>query len=153
MLTVAQTMKNTSNFMVGKSSLQEIAPLAIIWEISDSHLENGRYGPNSGVSRIIRESWPHCVQPCNSSSLEIIIYQTDTFSHTHRNTGANFTCPLDHQTCTLTCSKSKFTCPWQSDLGFFLPWSGSSNNLEGIPGSIIYHYNQQRPHLFSKNFA
>ena len=30
MLTVAQTMKNISNFMVGKSSLQEIAPLVII---------------------------------------------------------------------------------------------------------------------------
>ena len=56
MLTVAQTMKNISNFMVGKSSLQEIAPLAIIWEISDSNLETERYGPNSGVSRIIWES-------------------------------------------------------------------------------------------------
>ena len=56
MLTIAQTMKNISNFMVGKSSLQEIAPLAIIWEISDSNLETRRYGPNSGVSHIIRES-------------------------------------------------------------------------------------------------
>ena len=56
MLTVAQTMKNISNFMVRKSSLQEIAPLAIIWEISDSNLETGIYGPNSGVSRIIWES-------------------------------------------------------------------------------------------------
>jgi len=42
--------------MVGKSSLQVIAILAIIREISDSNPETGRYGPKSGVSRIIRES-------------------------------------------------------------------------------------------------
>ena len=42
--------------MVGKSSLQEIATLAIIQEISDSNLETGRYSPKSGVSRIGRES-------------------------------------------------------------------------------------------------
>ena len=46
--------------MVGKSSLQEIATLAIIREISDSNLETGRYSPKSGVSRISRESWQHC---------------------------------------------------------------------------------------------
>ena len=43
-------------FMVGKTSVQEIAVLAIIREISDSNLETGRYGPKFGVSRIIRES-------------------------------------------------------------------------------------------------
>ena len=59
MLTVAQTTQNIWNFMVRKSSLPEIAALAIIWEISDSNLETGRYGPKSGVSRIIRESWQH----------------------------------------------------------------------------------------------
>ena len=42
--------------MVGKSSLQEMATLAITREISDSNLETGRYGPKSEVSRIIRES-------------------------------------------------------------------------------------------------
>ena len=52
-------MQNIWNFMVGKSSLQEIATLAIIREISDSNLETGRYGPKSGVSRIIRESGQH----------------------------------------------------------------------------------------------
>ena len=52
-------MQNIWNFMVGKSSLQEIATLAIIREISDSNLETGRYGPKSGVSWIIRESWQH----------------------------------------------------------------------------------------------
>ena len=36
--------------MVGKSSVQEIAVLAIIREISDSNLETGRYGPKFGVS-------------------------------------------------------------------------------------------------------
>ena len=35
--------------MVGKLSLQEIATLAIIWEISDSNLETGRYSLKSGV--------------------------------------------------------------------------------------------------------
>ena len=56
MLTVAQTTKNISYFKVGKSSLQEIAPLATIREISDANLETGRYGPKSRVSRIIQES-------------------------------------------------------------------------------------------------
>ena len=58
MLTVAQTTQNISHFMVGKSNLQEIATLVIIWEISDSNLETGRsrYGPKSGVSWIMRES-------------------------------------------------------------------------------------------------
>ena len=41
--------------MVGKSSVQEVAILAIIREISDSNLETGGYGPKSGVSPIIRE--------------------------------------------------------------------------------------------------
>ena len=53
MLIVAQTKQNIWNFMVGKSSLQAIATLAIIGEMSDSNLETGRYGPKSGVSRII----------------------------------------------------------------------------------------------------
>ena len=39
MLTVAQTMQHFSNFVVGKSSPQEIATLGIIREISDSNLE------------------------------------------------------------------------------------------------------------------
>ena len=56
MLTVAQTMQNILHFMVGKSSLQEIATLAIIQEISDSNLETGRYSPKSGVFLIIQES-------------------------------------------------------------------------------------------------
>ena len=56
MPTVAQTMQNISNFMVGKSSPQEIATLAIVWEISDPNLETWIYGPKSGVSWIIQES-------------------------------------------------------------------------------------------------
>ena len=59
MLTVAQTMQNIWNFMVGKSSPQEIATLAIIREISDPDLETENYSPKSGVSWIIRESWQH----------------------------------------------------------------------------------------------
>ena len=38
------------------NSLQEIATLAIIWEISDSNLETMRYSLKSGVSWIIWES-------------------------------------------------------------------------------------------------
>ena len=59
MLTVAQPMQNIWNFMVGKSSPQEIATLAIIREISDPNLETENYGPKSEVSWIIRESWQH----------------------------------------------------------------------------------------------
>ena len=57
MLTVYSS-KNAKylKFCGWKSSLQEIATLAITREISDSNLETGRYGPKSGVSRIIRES-------------------------------------------------------------------------------------------------
>ena len=57
MLTVTQMTQNIWNFMVGKSSLQEIATLAVIREIPDSNLETSGYGPKSGVSRIIRKSW------------------------------------------------------------------------------------------------
>ena len=53
MLTVAQTIQSIWNFVVGKSSLQEIATLEIIRGISDSNLGTRRYGPKSGVSRII----------------------------------------------------------------------------------------------------
>ena len=56
MITVAQTTQNSLNFIVRKSSLQEIAILVIIPKITDSDLETGRYGPKSRVSRIIRES-------------------------------------------------------------------------------------------------
>ena len=55
MLTVAQTTQNIRNFMVRKS-LQEIATLAIIREVSDSSLDTRRYSPKSGVFRNIRES-------------------------------------------------------------------------------------------------
>ena len=50
MLTAAQTTQNISNFMVRKSSLQEITSLAIIRKISDANLESGRYSSKSGVS-------------------------------------------------------------------------------------------------------
>ena len=56
-------MQRIWNFMVRKSNVQEIAILTIIWEILDSNLETGRYGPKSGISRIILESWKHlCVE-------------------------------------------------------------------------------------------
>ena len=55
----AQTMQNIWNFMVGKTSVQEIAILAIIREVSDSNIETGRYSPKSGVCWIIQESWQY----------------------------------------------------------------------------------------------
>ena len=59
---IAQTTQNIWNFIVTKSTLQEIAKFgAIIREISYSNLETGRYGPKSGDSLIIRESWQHWV--------------------------------------------------------------------------------------------
>ena len=56
MIIVAQTTKNSRNFIVRKSSLQEIATFVIIRAIKDSDLETGRYSPKSGVFQIIRES-------------------------------------------------------------------------------------------------
>ena len=55
----AQTMQNIWNFMVGKTSVQEIAILAIIREVSDSNIETGRYSTKSGVCWIIQESWQY----------------------------------------------------------------------------------------------
>ena len=54
------------NFMVRKSSVQEIATLVIIREISDSNLETGRY-TYSPKSRVIRESWQHSQQQNETS--------------------------------------------------------------------------------------
>ena len=73
MLTVAQT-QNIWKFIVGKSSPQEIATLAIIREISESNLETGTYGPKSGVSRIIQKSWQHYMQVVMELTLNLQWY-------------------------------------------------------------------------------
>ena len=52
--------QNIWDFIVGKSSLQEIGNFSDYPEIPDINLETGRYGSKSGVSRIIQKSW----QPC-----------------------------------------------------------------------------------------
>ena len=140
-------LANISNFVVGKSSLQEIVPLAILLEISDSNLETGRYGQKSGASQFILESWQHCVQSCSSFSLEIITYQVDICRQTHRNLGVillvHWTTKLvlllaqDQNLLALGSRTWVFSCPDHV-------LKGSSNNLEDIPGSIIYYYNQQR---------
>ena len=74
LMLTAKTMQNIWNFIVGKSSLQEMATSAIILEISDSNLESGRYGPKSGVSGIIRESWqPYfCLRPWNMAVNSVV---------------------------------------------------------------------------------
>ena len=65
--------QNIGNFIVGKwlyKKWQNSANFRRIWY---SNLETGRYGPKSGVSRIIRESWQHCfwgqIPPCLSSPI------------------------------------------------------------------------------------
>ena len=62
--------------MVGMSSPQEIATLAIVWEISDPNLETWIYGPKSGVSWIIQESWQHCMWMVMELTLDL---QWDSF--------------------------------------------------------------------------
>ena len=60
---LCQTTQKSWKFIVGKSSLlKKWQTSAIIREILYSiNLETGRYGPKSGVSRIFRESWQHCI--------------------------------------------------------------------------------------------
>ena len=64
---IAQTTQNSWNFTVRKSSLLKTwQTSAIIWKNSYSNLDTGRYGPKSGVSRIIRKSrqhawWENCL--------------------------------------------------------------------------------------------
>ena len=74
LMLTAKTMQNIWNFIVGKSSLQEMATLAIILEISDSNLESGRYRPKSGVSGIIQESWQlyFCLRPWNMAVNSVV---------------------------------------------------------------------------------
>ena len=54
---MAQTTQNIWNFMPESLVYKKWQTLAIMREISDSNLETGKYGPKSGVSRIIQESW------------------------------------------------------------------------------------------------
>ena len=74
LMLTAKTMQNIWNFIVGKSSLQEMATSVIILEISDSNLESGRYGPKSGVSGIIRERWQSyfCLRPWNMAVNSVV---------------------------------------------------------------------------------
>ena len=67
---IAQTMQNIWNsaceqrvwlfeILLLESLLKKWQTSGIIWEISYSNLETRRYGPKSGVSLIIQESWQH----------------------------------------------------------------------------------------------
>ena len=57
-----QIRQNGWNFIAWNSSLlKKWQTLVIIREISSSNLESKRYGPISGVSWLIQESWQHCV--------------------------------------------------------------------------------------------
>jgi len=60
----------------------------------------------------------HCFAHLAVSSIEIVFLWEII---TNKTTEANFTCPVDHQTSIFTCPRTKFTCPRQWDLGFFLP--------------------------------
>ena len=64
MLKVQKSLKQRKIFEILLSESQlykKWQNSAIIQGISYSNLETGRYGPKSGVSRIIRESWQHCL--------------------------------------------------------------------------------------------
>ena len=66
---IAQTTQKRWKFKVGKLILlKKWQTSAIIWEISYSNLETGRYAPKSGVSQVIRESWQLCF--CDSFLME-----------------------------------------------------------------------------------
>ena len=158
MLTVAQTMKNISNFMVGKSSLQEIAPLAIIlsgryqtliWRPGDT-VQTLESPTLSG--RVDRTVFSLVIVPLLKLSF-VKLTLSDRFTVTlglillaHWTTKLVLLLAQDQNLLALGSHTWVFSCPDHV-------LKGSSNNLEDIPGSIIYHYNQQRPHLFSKNFA
>ena len=47
---------------------------AIFLEISNSYLESGRYGPKSGISWIIRDSWQpcFCLRPWNMAVNSVV---------------------------------------------------------------------------------
>ena len=75
LMLTAKTTQNIWNFIVGKSSLQEMVNFADYpWDLSDSNLESGRYDPKSGVSRIIRESWQpcFCLRPWNMAMNSVV---------------------------------------------------------------------------------
>ena len=58
---IAQTTQNIWNLLSESQLYKKWQNSAIIQGISYSNLETGRYGPKSGVSQIIRESWQHCL--------------------------------------------------------------------------------------------
>ena len=68
------------------NSLQEIATLAIIWEISDSNLETTRYSLKSGVSLIIWESWQHCNDYVNLSLIYLSLLKLQWHAKVYKET-------------------------------------------------------------------
>ena len=58
-----------------------------IWEVSYSNLETRRYGPKSGVWRIIRESWQDCTGVLGRNTK----YKTRTETMTDLKSGCNKT--------------------------------------------------------------
>ena len=81
---VAQSMQNklSWNFRVKSSLLKKCQTLAIIWEISYSNLETGRFTLKSGASWIIWESWQHWVRLWNGTkSLLCVLFSVSGFEY------------------------------------------------------------------------
>ena len=59
---IPEFMRKCSNLISSLESrvYKKRQTLAIVWEISYSNLETGRYCLKSGVSQTIRKSWQHC---------------------------------------------------------------------------------------------
>ena len=68
------------------NSLQEIATLVIIWEISDSNLETTRYSLKSGVSWIIWESWQHWNDYVNLSLIYLSLLKLQWHAKVYKET-------------------------------------------------------------------
>ena len=63
--------------MVGKSSLQKVATLEVIREISDSNLETGRYGPKSLPDYLGElKTLPLTLRDCQQSDFQWISLNT-----------------------------------------------------------------------------
>ena len=75
LMLTAKTTQSIWNILLLESQVyKKWQSSVIILEISDSNLESGRYGPKSGVSQIIWESWQpcFCLRPWNMAVNSVV---------------------------------------------------------------------------------
>ena len=75
LMLTAKTTQSIWNILLLESQVyKKWQSSVIILEISDSNLESGRYGPKSGFSRIIWESWQpcFCLRPWNMAVNSVV---------------------------------------------------------------------------------